>query len=65
MFKVIIIMYLLSRWIEAYPTLRNDAVTVANLLLLELPKFGNPETISSDNGPHFTGKVVLELSKAL
>ena len=55
-----------SRWIEAFPTTNNKASTVVKLLLTEvIPRFGVPRQISSDNGPHFVGKVNKELCDAL
>ncbi|XP_064226532.1 uncharacterized protein LOC135272244 [Aotus nancymaae] len=41
-------------WIEAFPTSRETADTVASILIQEIiPRFGLPATIQSDNGPAF------------
>ena len=43
-----------SGWMEAYPTKRETATTVAKKLLEEIvPRFGLPVTTGSDNGPAF------------
>nr|XP_021526137.1 protein NYNRIN-like [Aotus nancymaae] len=43
-----------SGWIEAFPTSRETADTVASILIQEIiPRFGLPATIQSDNGPAF------------
>ncbi|KAJ1125551.1 hypothetical protein NDU88_003979 [Pleurodeles waltl] len=55
-----------SHWIEAYPTRRNDSLTVAKLLLRELiPRFGFPVSIESDRGRHFDNEVIKLLCAAL
>ncbi|KAJ1114486.1 hypothetical protein NDU88_002723 [Pleurodeles waltl] len=53
-------------WIEAYPTRRNDSLTVAKLLLRELiPRFGFPISLESDRGSHFNNEVIKLLCAAL
>ena len=48
-----------SRWVEACPTKRKDAQSVAKFLCREvLPRFGLPDRISSDNGREFVDKTV-------
>ncbi|KAL0610916.1 Gag-Pol polyprotein [Plecturocebus cupreus] len=55
-----------SGWIEAFPTSRETADTVASLLTQEIiPCFSLPATIQSDNGPAFTAQVVQLVSKSL
>ncbi|XP_064224840.1 uncharacterized protein LOC135271470 [Aotus nancymaae] len=53
-------------WIEAFPTSRETADTVASILIQEIiPHFGLPATIQSDNGPAFTAQVVQLVVKSL
>ena len=53
-----------SKWIEVIPTARNDAITVAKVLATHIaPRFGFPEIIYSDNGPHFRNYVITKLSE--
>ncbi|KAL0627554.1 Gag-Pol polyprotein [Plecturocebus cupreus] len=55
-----------SGWIEAFPTSRETADTVASLLTQEIiPRFGLPATIQSDNRPAFTAQVVQLVAKSL
>ncbi|KAJ1170662.1 hypothetical protein NDU88_002535 [Pleurodeles waltl] len=55
-----------SHWIEAYPTSRNDSLTVAKLLLRELrPRFGFPISLESDRGRHFDNELIKLLCAAL
>ncbi|XP_032475777.1 protein NYNRIN-like [Phocoena sinus] len=55
-----------SGWIEAYPTIRETADTVASVLLEHIiPQFGLPGSIRSDNGPAFVSQVVQQVSEAL
>lgn len=55
-----------TKWIEAYPTRNNTALTTAKKLINEaIARFGIPEIIDSDQGPHFIGETVKHLSIAL
>ena len=48
-----------SRWVEACPTKRKDAQSVAKFLCREvLPRWGVPDRISSDNGKEFVDRTV-------
>ena len=48
-----------TRWVEAFPTANCTATTVARILAEEvIPRWGVPLQIDSDQGTHFTGKVV-------
>ncbi|KAJ1105523.1 hypothetical protein NDU88_002929 [Pleurodeles waltl] len=63
---VLVIVCIFSHWIEAYPTRRNDSLTVAKLLLRELiPRFGFPISLESDRGSHFNNEVIKLLCAAL
>ncbi|XP_023803306.1 uncharacterized protein K02A2.6-like [Cyanistes caeruleus] len=56
----------LTHFVEAFPTSRETSRTVVKVLLEEIiPRYGVPETIDSDKGPHFTSKITQEVSEAL
>lgn len=55
-----------SGWVEAYPTVKNDARTVVKCLTRELiPRFGLPPIFSSDRGSHFDNKLMQEVMDIL
>jgi len=55
-----------SRWVEAYPTGRATAAHTAKCLVTDfIPRWGLPDYIDSDQGTHFTGQVVKEVSRML
>ncbi|XP_032884936.1 uncharacterized protein LOC116978018 [Amblyraja radiata] len=55
-----------DQWIEAFPTTDCTASTVVSILLRQfVPRFGVPNTISSDNGPHFIAAINKELYRQL
>ncbi len=57
---------LISRWVEAYPTGRATAAHTAKCLVTDfIPRWGFPDCIDSDQGTHFTGQVVKEVSRML
>ncbi len=57
---------LISRWVEAYPTGRATAAHTAKCLVTDfIPIWGLPDCIDSDQGCHFTGQVVKEVSRML
>ncbi len=57
---------LISRWVEAYPTGRATAAHTAKCLVTDfIPRWGLPNCIDSDQGTHFTGQVVKEVSRML
>ncbi len=57
---------LISRWVEAYPTGRATAAHTAKCLVTDfIPRWGLPDCIASDQGTHFTGQVVKEVSRML
>ncbi len=57
---------LISRGVEAYPTGRATAAHTAKCLVTDfIPRWGFPDCIDSDQGTHFTGQVVKEVSRML
>ncbi len=57
---------LISRWVEAYPTGRATAAHTAKCLVTDfIRRWGLPDRIDSDQGTHFTGQVVKEVSRML
>ncbi|XP_044221330.1 protein NYNRIN-like [Thunnus albacares] len=62
---ILVVINRFSRWIEAIPTKGPDCRSVAKFLCKEVfPRFGIPDTISSDNGPSFvaeTLKIALKM----
>lgn len=56
----------LTHWVEAYPAARaTTAVAAKNLLENVIPHFGLIGSIDSDQGTHFTSKVLKALTVAL
>jgi len=56
----------LSRWVEAIPTRKNDAQTVAKFLKSNIfCRFGVPRAIVSDRGTHFCNKIIENLFKKM
>jgi hypothetical protein len=55
-----------SGWVEALPTLTEEAREVARCLLKEIiPRFGIPVSIGLQNGPDFVAEVVQLMAKCL
>ncbi|XP_035248185.1 protein NYNRIN-like [Anguilla anguilla] len=55
-----------TKWVEAFPTAHNTATDVAKVLLTEIiPRWGLPCAIDSDQGTHFTGKIIKTVCRAL
>ncbi len=55
---ILVVIDRFSRWIEAVPTPHPDCKSVLKFLCKEVfPRFGLPDTISSDNGPHFVAQI--------
>lgn len=55
-----------SGWVEAFPTKKETAQTVAKKILDDIfPRFGVPKVIGSDNGPAFVAQVSQGLAKIL
>ncbi len=63
---VLVVIDKFSRWVEAYPTGRATAAHTAKCLVTDfIPRWGLPDRIDSDQGTHFTGQVVKEVSRML
>nr|XP_014339960.1 PREDICTED: protein NYNRIN-like [Latimeria chalumnae] len=55
-----------TRWIEAFPTHRNDALTTAKILWEQIfTRWGFPRHTESDNGPHFIADVMKTMCTML
>ncbi len=55
-----------SKWVEAFPTSKQDSATVAKALLTEIvPRWGIPKNISSDNGRHFVNDAIKQVGQFL
>lgn len=55
-----------TKWVEAFPCKTETAKEVVKHLTTEVfPRFGIPHMIRSDNGTHFTAKLVRDVLKAL
>ena len=62
----LVIVDMFSKWVEVFPTSKQDTVAVAKALITELiPRWGIPSKISSDNGTPFVSAAIKELSKYL
>ena len=60
---MLVITDMFSKWVEAYPTRKEDAKTVVKCLMKELiPRFGVPRGINSDRGPAFVAKITQSLA---
>lgn len=63
---LLVIVDLLTHWVEAIPTAKATANAVCETLLeLIFPRYGMVNKIDSDRGPHFTSKILQKLTKAL
>ncbi|NXN17337.1 TF28 protein, partial [Indicator maculatus] len=52
----------LTHFVEAFPVVKATAKTVVKILLEEIiPRYGLIVTINSDQGPHFTSKIIKEI----
>jgi transposase InsO family protein len=49
-----------TRWVEIYPTEDASALSAAKCLLQHFGRFGAPNQLRSDNGPHFIAEVIAE-----
>ncbi|RMC20787.1 hypothetical protein DUI87_01639 [Hirundo rustica rustica] len=56
----------LTHYVEAFPTTRATTQAVVKVLLENIiPRYGAPETIDSDRGPHFVSKILNETMESL
>lgn len=63
---LLVIVCQFSKWVEAYPTRKEDARTVVKCLLKDvIPRFGVPTGINSDRGPAFISKITQSLATVL
>lgn len=63
---LLVIIDQLTQWVEAFPAARATAQTVTKILLKHIiPWFGLVRVIYSDQGTHFTSKIIKHLSQAL
>uniref|UniRef100_A0A8C0TXE7 Uncharacterized protein n=1 Tax=Cyanistes caeruleus TaxID=156563 RepID=A0A8C0TXE7_CYACU len=63
---VLVIVDKLTHWVEAFPRAKAIAQTVSKILLEEIiPRYGIVDHIDSDQGTHFTSKIIKQLSEAL
>lgn len=63
---VLVIVHKLTHWVEAFPSSRAMAQTVGRKLLEEIiPQYGVVNCIDSDQGTHFTSKVIKQMADAL
>ncbi|XDV15093.1 hypothetical protein PO909_015233 [Leuciscus waleckii] len=63
---ILVIMDRFTRWVEAFPTRTCTAEAAARVMVEEVfPRWGLPYEIDSDNGTHFTGKLMKEAMKLM
>lgn len=63
---MLVIVDKLTHWVEAFLSSRATAQTVSKNLLEEIvPRYGVVNYIDSDNGTHFTSKIIKQLAEAL
>ena len=64
-YKYILVMVdYISKWVEAIPTIHNDAKVVKKMLKkIIFPRFGTPKALVSDGGSHFYNHMIEALLK--
>ena len=56
---ILLVVDYVSKWVEAIPTRTNDAKVVAQFLRSHIfSRFGTPRALITDNGTHFSNKVI-------
>lgn len=64
--NVLVIICIFSRWVEAFPLCTATTEKVTDVLLREIfPRWGICESLDSDRGTHFTGRVLKICMKTL
>ena len=59
---ILLVVYYVSKWVEAIVCPKNDAITVIGFIQRNLlSRFGAPKTIIIDVGSHFANKVFAKL----
>lgn len=62
----IVLTDMFSKWVECYPTSRQDSAAVAKALLTQvIPMHGIPTKISSDNGAPFVSEAIKQIGQFL
>lgn len=55
-----------SKWVEVFPCTHPDVMAMAKALVKDIiPRFGLPEKIYSDSGPHFVNHVIGHIGRVL
>ncbi|RMC09747.1 hypothetical protein DUI87_13534 [Hirundo rustica rustica] len=63
---LLVIVDQLTHWVEAFPSPQATTQVVAKKLLEEIiPRYGIADSIDSDQGTHFTSKIIKHLANAL
>ena len=57
---ILVIVDSFTRWVELYHTTDATALSAAEFLLKHFGRFGAPNRLRSDNGPHFIAEVIRE-----
>ncbi|XP_036977326.1 uncharacterized protein LOC119032358 [Acanthopagrus latus] len=62
----LVVVDMFSKWVEAFPTSKQDAAAVAKALITEIiPRWGIPAKISSDNGTPFVNTALKSVGNYL
>ncbi|KAM4696090.1 protein NYNRIN-like [Rhinophrynus dorsalis] len=63
---ILVITDLFSKWVELFPTKNNTALATAKVLVEQVfTRWGLPSSVESDQGTHFTGKVMQTCLQSL
>ena len=59
---IVVISDYFTRWVEAHPTVNQEAITIANLLMKEvISRFGLMSILHSDQGRQFESTLISQL----